>query len=216
MPIENFAIFDIDGTLHKTEVMSLAAYEVVMREYGRPVPDRETLFSTYGANTETILRILGIEGAPAFVQGFIDRITQEEGRQMARIGECYEGVLPALRRLATEGVTLGICSMCSEPYMQAFLDRFGLRELVPFCRNESAGTDKRLVLREMVETYRPRRAIMVGERAYDKAAAAYSGILFVGCTYGYAPEEVSDAPILAASGAELYSAVRQVLDSQRP
>ncbi len=216
MPIENFAIFDIDGTLHKTEVMSLAAYEVVMREYGRPVPDRETLFSTYGANTETILRILGIEGAPAFVQGFIDRITQEEGRQMARIGECYEGVLPALRRLAAEGVTLGICSMCSEPYMQAFLDRFGLRELVPFCRNESAGTDKRLVLREMVETYRPRRAIMVGDRAYDKAAAAYSGIPFVGCTYGYAPEEVSDAPILAASGAELYSAVRQVLDSQRP
>ena len=59
MAIKNLAIFDIDGTLHKTEVMSLASFRVVCAEHALPVPDMQTLYQTYGANEQTLMDLLG-------------------------------------------------------------------------------------------------------------------------------------------------------------
>ena len=58
MAIKNLARFDIDGTLHKTEVMSLASFRVVCAEYALPVPDMQTLYQTYGANEQTLMDLL--------------------------------------------------------------------------------------------------------------------------------------------------------------
>ena len=213
MERKKMAIFDIDGTLHKTEIISIVAYRTVMQEYNLPEPSTETLFSTYGANTETILKIIGISGSDDYVQGFLKRIEAEENHQVEKIGQCYDGVLESLQRLHHDGIALGVCSMCSPGYMDVFLRRFALEEMIPYRRNESSGTDKRFVLREMLETLQPENVVMVGDRKYDKDAAAYNGIPFVGCTYGYSPSEIKDAAFLANSGTELYDVVRCALSA---
>lgn len=207
------AVFDIDGTLHKTEVMSVRAHEIVMREFSLPVPDKETLFSTYGADTETILDILGVPKSRAYRQKFTERIELEERTQLMERAECYDGVLPALYALHASGIQIALCSMCDELYMDAFIRKFSLQEIVAFKRNESAGTDKRLVLKELLEEAGPERAVMVGDRFYDKEAAVYCGIPFIGCLYGYSPQEVEAEPLLVRSGAELRDAVMRVLEN---
>ena len=96
MAIKNLAIFDIDGTLHKTEVMSLASFRVVCAEYALPVPDMQTLYQTYGANEQTLMDLLGAPQDEAYRKRFYARIDEEESRQMRLVGQCYEGVLESL------------------------------------------------------------------------------------------------------------------------
>ena len=92
MAIKNLAIFDIDGTLHKTEVMSLASFRVVCAEYALPVPDMQTLYQTYGANEQTLMDLLGAPQDESYRKRFYARIDEEESRQMRLVGQCYEGV----------------------------------------------------------------------------------------------------------------------------
>ena len=98
-------------------------------------------------------------------------------------------------------------------YSDAFIRKFSLQEIVAFKRNESAGPDKRLVLKELLEEAGPVRAVMVGDRFYDREAAVYCGIPFIGCLYGYSPQEVEAEPLLVRSGGELYDAVMRVLEN---
>ena len=76
MAIKNLAIFDIDGTLHKTEVMSLDSFRVVCAEYALPVPDMQTLYQTYGANEQTLMDLLGAPQDEAYRNGFMRASTK--------------------------------------------------------------------------------------------------------------------------------------------
>ena len=216
MAIKNLAIFDIDGTLHKTEVMSLASFRVVCAEYALPVPDMQTLYQTYGANEQTLMDLLGAPQDEAYRKRFYARIDEEESRQMRLVGQCYEGVLESLRKLRDADVTLALCSMCSSRYLETFCDHFGLRDEIAFWRTEAWGSDKRLVLADLLQEAKPERAVMVGDRAYDLLAAEYNGLAFIGCTYGYAPHEIARADCLISSGAELAQAVLHALAPETP
>ena len=207
------AVFDIDGTLHKTDVMSVCAYRVVSAEYNIPMPSMETLYKTYGANTEEILTLLGFDPQSEEGREFIKRVDLEERRQIVAVGQCYEGVIDSLRRLYDQGVKLGVCSMCSIKYLTVILEHFGLAEIVSYRRSEEWGDDKRMILREMLSDIGCRKAVMVGDRRYDRLAAEYSGIPFVGCTYGFSPQEMLGSRYLADSGYELYDVIMEALSN---
>ena len=207
--MKKLAIFDIDGTLHKTEVMSWEAYTRVMPALGLAVPQRETLISTYGCNTPEILRRLGV---PEKVKDeFLQRIGWEEIIQMRRCGECYEGILPMLHRLHHDGCELALCSMCDQDYMDAFIDHFGLSHMIVMERNETAGSEKKVLLGEILRELRPERAVMVGDRIYDIQAARENNIPAVGCLYGYSPQEARMADAVVKDAAELYQKIQEYL-----
>ena len=106
--------------------------------------------------------------------------------------------------------------MCSNRYLETFCDHFGLRDEIAFWRTEAWGSDKRLVLADLLQEAKPERAVMVGDRAYDLLAAEYNGLAFIGCTYGYAPHEIARADCLISSGAELAQAVLHALAPETP
>jgi phosphoglycolate phosphatase len=206
---KRLAIFDIDGTLHKTEVMSRVAYSIVMPELGLPVPKRELLISTYGCNTEEIIRRLGIpEDRQA---AFLKRIDQEEIAQLKRVGECYEGIAERLLRLHGAGIEISVCSLCSPAYMEAFLNHFALGDLISCKRNEASGGEKTQLLQQILDERKPDKAVMVGDRAFDIDAAKSNGIASIGCLYGYAPEELNDADVAVSNVPELYNAIQRLL-----
>ena len=208
--MKKLAVFDIDGTLHKTEVMGWEAYRVVMPEFGLPMPTRAQMISTYGCNAEEILRILGIP--PALSDAFYARIDKEEVVQMYRCGECYAGVLDMLHVLHKEGYQIALCSMCSAIYMDAFIRCFGLAAIVATGRNEdTSGPDKAILLKEILDTIAPDKAVMVGDRMFDIQAATKNGVPSIGCLYGYAPDEVREADAVASNAAELYQSITALL-----
>ena len=52
---------------------------------------------------------------------------------------------------------------------------------------------------------------MVGDRIFDIQAARANGIPFIGCEYGYAPEEIQDADVVVREAAEIYGAVETLI-----
>ncbi len=208
--IERLVIFDIDGTLHKTEVMSLAAHCALAKKTGRRPPSKEVLFRTYGEDPETILDILGITEKEER-EVFFARIQEEEAKQMEACAVCYPGIEQLLERLHDDGISIALCSMCDQPYMDAFVRRFHLEERIAYGRSAKWGTDKRLVLKGLLENAGARRAVMVGDRRFDMEAARFCGIPFIGCLFGYAPEEITAAEYKVEYPDELYDRILPLL-----
>ena len=203
------AVFDIDGTLHQTHEMSMQAYQIVMPKLGLPVPSLKALFNTFGCTANEITRILQIpENLHAQFWKLMDT---EEVRQIPLCAKCYEGVIDALFRLHKANIAVALCSMCSPAYMEAFVDAFGLSSIVQLRRNESDGTEKAALLSEILKASRATKAVMVGDRVFDFAAARENGIKSIGCLYGYAPEEAALADEQIYRSTDLYDAVCRVL-----
>lgn len=207
---KRLAIFDIDGTLHKTEIMSLEAYKNIMPKLGLPIPDKNKIFSTYGCNSEELIDLLNINTSEK--ERFIKALEEEEVIQMYRVSECYHGITDLLKKLTDMGIIIGVCSMCKPPYMDAFLKRFDFEKIVEYRRNESDGTDKAEILRQLLDESSPDEVVMIGDRVFDIDAARQNGIASIGCMYGYAPDEVETADILAKDTKELYVAVCKLLN----
>ena len=208
--MKKLVIFDIDGTLHNTIVMSKEAHRIVMPEFGLPEPPTEILQETFGCDTKKILQILGIKRCDH--QAFLKRINEEETRQIYACGVCYEGVVEMLHRLYEEGYLMALCSMCTPEYRRAFLARFGLEGLFACCRDEKDGTEKGRLLRQILQEIKPDRAIMVGDRCYDIIAAHQVQIPCIGCAYGYAPSEAQRADYVVEHSSGLYETLSSVWD----
>ncbi|MDR1885637.1 MAG: HAD hydrolase-like protein [Synergistaceae bacterium] len=210
--MRKLAVFDIDGTLHWTEVMSREVYGTVMPMFGLEPPTDETLFSTYGCTSDKILDILGIERFPDLREAFLRELEAEEVRQMPLVGKCYEGAIETLRLLRDDRVEAALCSMCPTVYMDAFADSFGIGELIRYRRDESDGSDKGKLLESLIVESSADRAVMVGDRHFDIEAARFCGVPFIGCTYGYAPDEIKGADIAVRTAKELYAAITDLME----
>lgn len=206
------AIFDIDGTLLRTEGMSLAALKNVMPLFRMSVPDRDTMLSAFGCTSDEVIRILGI--APENAELFLTNMEEEEALQMRLTGQCYDGAVAMLKKLHSEGIAIGVCSMCLPSYMDAFLHVFELEEIIKYRRNESSGTEKTLLIRELLDESKAETAVMVGDRVFDIEAARNNGIPSVGCLYGYAPAEAQLADVTVRDARELYTVVCRLLKEE--
>ena len=209
--LKKLAIFDVDGTLHMTEVMSIAAYGIVAPKLNLQTPPIEQLFASYGCTSEYILNMLGVVGTEEYKSEVLDLIEKEEVRQMREVGRCYDGVLTALNRLRENDIVLALCSMCSPYYLDGFIDCFGLSDIIEYRRDESCGNDKRLLLKSLLAESCPDIAVMVGDRKFDLEAARYNDIPFIGCAYGYAPAEILESDFIVDSGEKIYDAVLSAL-----
>ena len=52
---------------------------------------------------------------------------------------------------------------------------------------------------------------MVGDRKFDIQAARANGIPFIGCAYGYAPQEIREADLVVKEPAEILPAVETLI-----
>jgi len=210
--MRSLAIFDIDGTLHKTEIMSAAAFSEIMPELGLPVPSLDTLKKTYGLGTQAIYRLLQIpkDLIPRWEQLFFSY----ESRHISLCATAYEGAIEALHTLHDSGVALALCSMCPQGYMDAIIDRFGIGDLIDYARNETHSQDKGELVRQLLEQSSASAAVMVGDRSFDIEAADINGIASVGCLYGYGPDEAAKATLTVSTAWQIPDVVMQLLRQQ--
>ena len=212
--MEKLVIFDIDGTLHKTEVMSTGAYRDVMTKLGLPVPGLETLKLTYGLGTQAIHELLGIPFET--VEKWKTLFSKYEKKHIARSAVAYDGAIEALEQLSKSGVRLALCSLCTDEYMKAIVDKFRIRHLIRYTRNESVSDNKSELVRQLLIESAADRAVMVGDRIFDIWAAKANGVASVGCLYGYGSEEVLDATRTVESAWQIPETVRQLLMEAQP
>ncbi|WP_159881609.1 HAD family hydrolase [Paenibacillus puerhi] len=216
-------IFDVDGTLFRTETLLLPAYHTTfdrLRSEGLfqgETPPEHYIISGLGMLLEEIWeRVLPDYGRD--VRRRADELLlklQLDGLKQGE-GELYEGVRETLQRLRERGVRLFTASNGLEPYVKGVIRHQGLEPLFEpeglYSAGEFRTRSKVDLVRLLLEKYEIRDAWMVGDRSSDVEAGRKNGLYVVGCDYaGFRkPHELEGADARIASFGELLTLLDDV------
>ncbi|MEK8126806.1 HAD family hydrolase [Paenibacillus filicis] len=213
-------IFDVDGTLFRTETLLLPAYYTTfdrLRSEGLfrgETPPEHYIISGLGMLLEEIWeQVLPDYGRD--VRRRADELLlklQLDGLKLGE-GELYEGVEETLRSLRERGVRLFTASNGLEAYVKGVIQHQGLEPLFEpeglYSAGEYRTRSKVDLVRLLVEKHGLKNVWMVGDRSSDVEAGKENGLFVVGCDYaGFRkPHELEGADVRIASFAELLELV---------
>jgi len=192
----NLIMFDMDGTLFRTETSFFPSVREFASRHAFPVPDEEFLRSFIGQS--------GSAWRAWLEQLQLGKSTQElacefdllEQKYVKTQGELYPGTADVLRALALDGWKLGVCSNAPGWYAETILTRAGVRDLFTVIRVPSRPDQtKAMMLCEVWNELHPEQCAMVGDRADDIRAAHAGGYFAIGAVYGWAPQELELADV---------------------
>lgn len=200
-------IFDLDGTLTKSEPGITKSVQYALEKMERPPLNEETLRRFIGPPLrESFIQIVGMtsEDAEEAVRIYRERFSSAGWME----NSVYAGIAPLLRALKAGGAYVAVATGKPEIFARQIIDYFGL---APYIDSIQAITlsdhhaDKvQLVRRALPPRYE--RACMVGDRAGDMEGARGNGIDGIGALYGYGTREeleAAGATCIAESVAEL-------------
>lgn len=185
-------IFDMDGTLFRTETILTDAYYKMfdtLRE--------ENLFAGETPPVESILNSLGmllaaiwnrvLPGASEEVHRRADDLLLEYEIEALQQGKAqlYEGVEETLRELKARGIRLFVASNGLEQYVTDVAHYTGIKPLFDglYSAGEFNTKSKVDLVRILLEKHNVRSAWMVGDRSSDIEAAHGNSLVAVGCDY---------------------------------
>ena len=211
-------IFDLDGTLYRTESSFVRTMRQIYADHGIAHPGDAAVLAMVGETFDSFLDWLvaqGVRGSRAALQEEIGRVELDAIR---RYGEFYDGVPETLGELTRLGCVLILCTNGDRRYVDAVLTRGGILGLFSELSTlEPGGGSKSERVGCLVEEFRPRLSVVVGDRYHDVAAAAENGCRMVGAAYGYARDgELASADALIASFPELLAVVARFRDEAAP
>jgi phosphoglycolate phosphatase len=181
-------IFDFDGTLADSAGWLTAELRPLARRFGfRQVSDEEIAMLRGRCNRE-ILRYLEV---PAWKLPAIAAHIRRRFAQDAEAIRLFPGAKALLRRLAGDGVILGVVSSNAEANVKRVLGP----EAAALIGHYECGTSifgkaarfRRLVKRARVA---PAQALCVGDEARDIEAAKAAGLASAAVAWGYAAREL--------------------------
>ena len=210
-------LVDLDGTLTDPAAGIIAAVRHAVREAGREPPAPEELRWVIGpALRHTFPRLLG-DGCD--VEKAVADYRAHYGAGGLFDAAVYDGVFDAMAALRARPARLLVCTAKPEHYARRVLDYFDLSKAFDAVYGpdlEGKLDDKGDLIAHMLERegFDPTRAVMIGDRGSDVAAAARHGIPTVGVLWGYGDadelREAGAAALCAAPG-DLTGTVGKVL-----
>lgn len=207
--MKRYVIFDVDGTINQTELYAVKAYQKALEKRHRNVT-REEVISLIGMSPESI------------IQKLFGTLTEEETKEWRKEIEEYEAVLmhenaaafpgmkETLETLKEEGYSLAICSNNYPDHIKGVLNAIGLTDCFDHIASLEMGKDKKECLKSFLHSVASTQACMVGDRRFDREAARENKIPFIGCAYGYAPEEIKDADEIVETPKDIIPAVNRI------
>lgn len=209
---EKLVIFDLDGTLNRTELFAVEVHRMVQAEMGWPSQTPEEIISTFGAPAK--------EGLDALLPGADEETRQRYNKRVSEVeydyihlADYYTGVPEMLDRLHEMGFATAVCSNASYRYISMVLEALGIIDKIDFIQPLEKGmTSKSQSLQELLQGLHPAFAVMVGDTAYDMDAANDNHIPFVGCTYGFRPQEMAEADYAVDSPVLIPKVVRSIAE----
>ena len=117
--------------------------------------------------------------------------------------------------LKEKGYKLAICSNASKWELDVILRKLEVNDYFDVIQGVTEKNNKKYSLEELLLREKPELAVMVGDRSYDKEAARYNQIPFVGCKYGYGkPEELSDCKYSVETALELSRIIDEIISAR--
>jgi len=211
-------IFDIDGTLFRTETATIPAVQSAFREFRLPSPSIEEVSAFFGRPDAEFHAWLEERASPDTAAELANAIAARELEMVRRVGELYPGISEALDELRREVAQLAICSNGPEVYVRTVLEAKQLRGFFDAVRwREDADSTKSGMIRDVLRRLGARPAVLIGDRRDDVEAARSNGVFSIGAAYGYGRAgELDEADALVGAPAELAEVVRRVLSRHSP
>jgi len=179
-------IFDIDGTLLETDLVTVPAVQRTYAAYGLAAPDAAAICATFGRPVEEYIAWLASLCPPGRADEIIAATNRLELELVGTEGRLYAGVLEMLDTLKGQGHVLAICSNGPDDYVNAFLDAHDVRRFFDIVRTRGTKYEGKIsMIREILTLTPARPAIVVGDRADDIEAAHTNAALAVAACYGF-------------------------------
>ena len=192
-------IFDLDGTLTRSEEGIWNCVRYAAEKLGFPVPDAATLRKFIGPPLGwSFMEYMGMseEMANKAVSTYRERY-EAVGLFENRV---YPGIRRLLRMLHRDGWYIGIATGKPQHSSERIIEHFGLNRYITKIvgPKDGRGADKELLIRQALPEDAG-EAWMVGDRRFDMEGAKKVGIGAIGAGYGYGSREE-----LMNSGCDVY------------
>ncbi len=189
-------IFDLDGTLLDTSVGIINSVEYTIKKMGYKTLSQEELRLFVGPRIQDSLeKVYGIQGEELSMASNIFRNRYKEGDVF--LANPYEGIEILLKRMKSMGVHIAVATNKRQDFADALLEKQGfLKYIEVVCGTDMQGKLKKedLISRciNAFSECNSKNTIMIGDSSYDAEAAEKAGVDFVGVTYGFEFETLSD------------------------
>jgi phosphoglycolate phosphatase len=216
MKRSGLVIFDIDGTLFRTETVTVPAVERTFLDLGLAPPPEEEIFSFFGRPVEEFHEWLRSLAPDAFRGEVVAAVDRTELELVSETGELYRGVREVLTTLRASVAEFAICSNGRSDYVERVIRAQDLGRYFNRVRHRRSDADtKPSMVAELLAELTARPAIVVGDRHDDIEAAHENGILAIAARYGYgSPEELAGADAAAETPSELPGLVAALMNRE--
>jgi len=181
-----FLIFDLDGTLFRTETVTIPAVQHCFQELGMPVPPADEICSFFGKPTREFHDWVRSISDVKNDSDLVDSISRTELELISVTGELYPGIPEVLTTLRKSVEKMAICSNGTGEYVPRVLREHCIIDFFDAVsyRGDS-GHDKPFMVRELLEITPGPPAIVIGDRRDDIEAAHENAIGSIAAGYGY-------------------------------
>lgn len=213
MSVDKMAIFDLDGTLNDVNLFAVRAFHKAMEELG--ITDSlsgEEITSMFGAPWNTITSTLLPNISKETMEKLNELIDKYEFEFVELYGKSFPGTIESLEKLRENGYFIAVCSNSRIVYINKVTAAIGIDHLLDHKQELHDGCKKDDMVKLILDTFVPEKAVMVGDRVYDMDAAISNGIPFIGCMYGCAPHEMETVECKIDGAHQIYDAVCEVLE----
>lgn len=196
-------VFDLDGTLFRTETVDIKAINNALNKNGYKLKSDGEILHVIGLTLKDICKVLINKIDEKEINTLASDILKFEQPYIRDFGELYEGVLDFLARLKEKGYTLCICSNGSKEYVTGISNKFSFFDIFDDIYYNKDEMSKTQVVGMIKSKYNADKFIMVGDRTADIEAALDNGGISIGVAYGFGKDEVLSADYVANNIQEL-------------
>jgi len=198
-------IFDLDGTIYRTESSFLPTMHEIYAYFGIAPPPDEKIMGMVGETFDRFLDWLIEQGFPPPKERLAELIAAREQEAIKKKGELFPGAAEALATLHRRGYLISLCTNGDRHYASLILNEFKISPFFDFIlTNDDGRLTKEVMVADLLATVRPGRAFLIGDRYHDVEAGRANRCIVIGTRYGYGdPEELKGADHTIVSPAEL-------------
>lgn len=223
MELKQFAvIFDMDGTLLKTEEVALPAFKRTFQELKKSgeftgkIPSDEELTGVFGMTLEEIWNQL-LPGQSGELKKKADKRMLEHELAILKEGglHLYPEVKETLKKFQDQGISLFIASNGLDEYIRGVCECFVLtdffQDLYSAGRFQTESKDD--LVAKLLRDFSIEKGVMVGDRKSDIQAGLANHLYTVGCNYGFSEEgELDQAHQVITRFSDLHKIIQEQIN----
>ncbi|MDD6404336.1 MAG: HAD hydrolase-like protein [Clostridiales bacterium] len=197
-----YLLFDLDGTITKSEEGIFNCIKYALDWAGIPYPEYSVFRSFIGPSLyDSFVREFGMGDAQA--KEMVAKYRERYNVVGLFEAEVYDGVADTLSMLKEKGCILSVAtSKPTEPTLR-ILEKFGVRnyfDVVVGSNPDGTGSDKKNIISQVLESLKKdhgltedmideNQVVMIGDRRYDIEGGKACGLQTIGVLYGYGSRE---------------------------